>query len=173
MNSSEVLQNNLRKTSQKTPARFFKKRRPAQKTETSRSGMATPAGFEPATYRLASHFGLRRRLAPGIRQQAFVVWTIPSPWAHTGADRRLPSGLYTFPHRPEARGHGLGSGLPAAAGFPEFDRFCTCSFPQGTPLRRRRLLYPAELWGQHRPGYTETCRAEKPGLAAVTSREQG
>ncbi len=46
------------------------------------------------------------RLPPPPHRRAFVVWTIPSPWARV-AYRRLPSGLYTSPA--EA---GFGSGSP-------------------------------------------------------------
>jgi hypothetical protein len=65
------------------------------------------AGIEPAQalrpYGFSYHFGFRRR------REAFVVWTIPSPWrvSAVGAAR-----LVSTP----SPGRGLGSGLP-------FERF--------------------------------------------------
>ena len=60
--------------------------------------------------------------------QAFVVWTVPSPWP--SGFRRRPSSLYTFPFQGLARDwHGVS---PEA--FPDFERFCTGDFPPGTPI---------------------------------------
>lgn len=59
--------------------------------QTLRVRMVSAAGFEPT----APGFIPLRLSPPPL--QAFVVWTVPSPWAE--AFRRHPSSLYTFPDR--------------------------------------------------------------------------
>jgi hypothetical protein len=73
-----------------------------------------PAGLEPATYGLTSHFGFRRR-PRGVRG-------LDCPFTVALARGRChPSSLYTFRGMPR-----LGSGLPFQAvrpgeGFPDFE----------------------------------------------------
>lgn len=69
-----------------------------------------------------SAFAAAPRNGAAICAKAFVVWTVPSPWAAAPAEavRRRPSSLYTVPaFRPDlARDrHGL-----AAEAFPDFER---------------------------------------------------
>ena len=83
----------------------------------NRHGVA-PNGFS---------YPLRLSPPPG---RAFGVWTIPSPYP--GLDpglRRCPSSLYTFPRVRVLGGLARDSHL---TGFPEFEQFCTSSFPAGT-----------------------------------------
>jgi hypothetical protein len=79
-------------------------------------GESNPQGpFSPTDFH--TNYGFHRR------REAFVVWTIPSPWRIRF--RCCPSSLYTFPLPGLARDcH--------AKGFPEFEQFCTCGFPQST-----------------------------------------
>ena len=79
-------------------------------------GSRTPTGiFSPTDFH--ANYGFHRR------HEAFVVWTIPSPWRMRF--RCCPSSLYTFPLPGLARDcH--------AKGFPEFEQFCICGFLQST-----------------------------------------
>lgn len=85
--------------------------------------MATPAGFEPATNRLAYHFGFRRR--PEALRGLDCPFTLPREAGRVPAVQSL--------HLPR-KGAWLGIATPLGRGFPEFDRFCSAGFPTRTPI---------------------------------------
>jgi hypothetical protein len=86
-------------------------------------GTRTPTSiFSPTDF--LTNYGFHRR------HEAFVVWTIPSPWLKRF--RCCPSSLYTFPSPGLARDCHV-------KGFPEFEQFCICGFPQSTHGRLKSV----------------------------------
>jgi hypothetical protein len=85
------------------------------------------AGIEPAQalrpYGFSYHFGFHRRL------EAFVVWTIPSPWrvSAVGAAR-----LVSTPSPAKRRFGGSLARDCHLKGFPDFEQFCIHGFPRST-----------------------------------------
>ena len=68
---------------------------------------------------------------------AFVVWTVPSPWAK--AFRCCPSSLYTLPRISP----GLGSGLACckfSEAFPDFEQLDCMSFQIQPPIEESCAL---------------------------------
>ncbi len=97
----------------------------------------TGTGFRPTDF-LTSYGFRRSRRGRGICGLDYPFTLAPATRGRRFRCR--PSSLYTFPRQ------GLGSGFPRS-GFPEFERFCTGSFPPGT----RALPSPLRLPVPPRP----------------------
>ena len=110
--------------------------------------LATPAGLEPATYRLASHFGFRRRPCPLHGRGR--SWSGPSLRHGPRRGRQAPAVWSLHLPGPE-RGPGLARDCQArcrAQGSPSLTGSTSAVSGGALLVLRRRLLYPTELWGR-------------------------
>ncbi len=87
------------------------------------------AGLEPALSCKKQIFVPLRLSPPPC--QAFVVWTVPSPWPSQALGATRP---VSTPSPNRGLGSGLAWGLSPLA-FPDFERFYSEDFPTGTPIK--------------------------------------
>ena len=123
------------------------------------------AGVEPAQalrpYGFSYHFGFHRRL------QAFVVWTIPSPWrvCAVGAAR-----LVSTPSLAKTPSRSLGKSLARdchLTGFPEFEQFCIGGFPRSTQVSFKSVASTSFATPALLPSITKRVKGEKQFIIMI------